>query len=70
MVRIIRDSIILTSVRFVLKFVSCMVNDVYEIDFKCNLRVRTGFIWHNVMGLSCEHGNESLGPKKGREFTD
>jgi hypothetical protein len=47
-----------------------MVNDVYEIDFKCNLRVRTGFIWHNVMGLSCEHGNESLGPKKGREFTD
>ena len=44
MVRIIRVSIILTNVRFVLKFVSGIVNDIYKIDLKYILRVWTGFI--------------------------
>jgi len=44
MVRVIRVSIILTNVRFVLKFVSGIVNDVRKIDLKYILRVWTGFI--------------------------
>jgi hypothetical protein len=67
-VRMIRDSIILTNVRFVLKYVSCMVNDIYDIGLKYILRAWTGFICHNIMGDSCEHGDESSGPIKGREF--
>jgi len=43
MVRIIRVSIILTNVRFVLKFVSGIVNDVCKIDLKYILRLWTGF---------------------------
>lgn len=69
-VRIIRVSIILTNVWSVLKFVSGIVNDVCKIDLKYILRVWTGFIWHSIRGDFCEHGDESLGPIQGREFTD
>ena len=60
-VKIIRVNIILTNVRFVLKFVSGIVNDVCKIDLKYILRVWTGFIWHSIRGDFCEHGDESLG---------
>ena len=63
--RIIRVSVILTNVRFVLKFVSGMVNDIYKIDLKYILRV-----WTYSSGLVCEYGDESLGPIKCREFID
>jgi hypothetical protein len=46
------------------------VNDVCKIDLKYILRVWTGFIWHSIRGDFCEHGDESLGPIQGREFTD
>jgi len=69
-VRIIRVSIFLTNVRFVLKFVSGIVNDVCKTDLKYILRVWTGFIWHSMGGDFCEHGDESLDPIQGREFID
>lgn len=69
-VRIIRVSIILTNVRFVLKFVSGIVNDICKIDLKYILRVWTGFVCHNIRVNFCEHDDVSLGPIQGREFID